>query len=308
MNQKTKKLLKLLFSKKISAAILTFVGLQSTALAAPGDFSFTKYSAFGEGENQCPFCDSTTSFTVYETIDNWTEELNLDPATLLGNTSGTEKYVLLYQVVNADTIFPGEDTLQHFFVSVNEGGGSYFGDNPYKSAGYIDSTVLNSASSAITPLDKPADGKVDSDLVFDGFKTLESAVSPTNIAYGEIFDDEVEAINGPSPTNGITFFFENPIPETDSDPMAPGGRGTSSLLFLTADENWFSENINSDQEIDLQYTWGRTQRFEGANGTSGDVVGVNVVEQQIPEPSTIVGLFAVSALGLTIKHKKQPKV
>ena len=302
MNQNINKLLNSLFPKKIGAAILICLGIQSTALAAPGEFSFSKFSPFGEGQagTQCPFCDSTLSFTLYETENNWIDELSLEPTTLLGTTSGTEQYILLYQVVNTDTITPGEDTLQRFLVSVNEGTNSYFGDSPYKSAGFIENTVFNEASSAIMPLDTPADGQVDSDLDFDGFKTLVSAVEPINITYGEIADNAVEALNGPTPTNGITFLFDenNPIPITDSDPMAPGGRGTSSLLFLTVDQDFFSENIDSNKKIDIDFTWGRTQRFSVANGTSGDVVGVNV--QQVPEPSTVVSLFAVSILGLVM--------
>jgi hypothetical protein len=83
--------------------------------------------------------------------------------------------------------------------------------------------------------------------------------------------------------------------------MGPGGRGTSSLLFLTADKNWF-KNISPNKQIDIQYTWGRTQRRPVANGTSGDVVGVNL--KPIPEPSAFVGLFAVSVFGLSMKQKK----
>ncbi len=300
MNQK--------ITKTIFGAMLVSFGLQSVGLAAPGDFSFSQFSPFGEGpgETQCPFCDSTVSFTVYETIDDWTQELNFNPTTLLGSTSGTEDYLLLYQVVNTDTIFPGEDTLQRFLVSVNEGGNPYFGNNPYKSAGFIENMVFDEASSAITPLDTPADGQVDSNLAFSGFKTLDSAVEPDSITYGEIADDAVQALNGPTPTNGITFLFENnPIPITDVDPMAPGGRGTSSLLFLTVDKDFVSANISSDQKIDLGLTWGRTQRFPVANGSSGDVVGVTV--EQVPEPNAIVGLFVAGILKFTMKLKRQRK-
>ncbi|MDJ0576610.1 MAG: hypothetical protein QNJ65_15755 [Xenococcaceae cyanobacterium MO_234.B1] len=301
MNQK--------ITKTIFGAMLVSFGLQSVALAAPGDFSFSQSSPFGEGPEgtQCPFCDSTVSFTMYETIDDWTQELNFNPTTLLGSTSGTEDYLLLYQVVNTDPIFPGEDTLQRFLVSVNEGANSYFGNNPYKSGGYIENIVFDEASSAITPLDTPADGQVDSILAFSGFKTLDSAVEPDSITYGEIADNAVQALNGPTPTNGITFLFDNnPIPITDLDPMAPGGRGTSSLLFLTVDKDFVSANISSDKKIDLGLTWGRTQRLPAANGTSGDVVGVTV--QQVPEPNAIVGLFVVGILKFTMKLKRQGKL
>ncbi|MGB5772522.1 MAG: hypothetical protein WBM32_22050 [Crocosphaera sp.] len=296
-------------TKTIFGAMIVSFGLQSIALAAPGEFSFSQFSPFGAGPEgtQCPFCDSTLSFTVYETIDDWTEELDFTPTTLLGSTSGTEDYLLLYQVVNTDTITTGEDTLQRFLVSVNEGNNAYFGNNPYKSAGYIENVVFDEASSAITPLDTPADGQVDSILAFTGFKTLDSAVEPTGVTYGEIADNAAQALNGPTPTSGITFLFDetNPIPITDPDTMAPGGRGTSSLLFLTVDKDFASANIGPDKTIDLGLTWGRTQRFPVANGTSGDVVGVTV--QSVPEPNAIIGLFVVGILKFAMKLKRQGK-
>ncbi len=291
----------------IFGTMLVSFGLPSIAFAAPGDFSFSQFSPFGAGPagTQCPFCDSTVSFTAYETINDWTEELGFSPTTLLGSTSGTEDYLLLYQVVNTDTIPPQEDTLQRFLVSINEGNNSYFGNNLYKSAGYIENVVFDEASSAITPLDTPADGQVGSILTFNGFKTLDSAVEPSSVTYGEIADNAVEVLNGPTPTNGVTFLFDetNPIPITDTDPMAPGGRGTSSLLFLTVDKDFVLDNLSSAQTIDIGLTWGRTQRFPIANGTSGDVVGV--VVEQVPEPSAVLGILAISGLSLNLKRKKQ---
>jgi hypothetical protein len=298
----------------MSTAILTLAGFQSNTLAAPGDFFYSKYSAFGAELDssppmtQCPRCDSTVSFTVYETINNWQAELGLAPTTLLGNTDGTEQYVLLYQVVNTDTIPPEPSgaELADFFLAVEQGKEPYFGSNPYKSAGYIQDTVFNSASFATTPLDAPSDWTVSSDLTFNGFKTLTSAVEPATIIYGQIADDEVAVRGGPTPTNGITFSFNPLIPITDSDPNAPGGRGTSSLLFLTADEGWFQQNVNPNQKIAFSFPWGRTESIhpngQPANGTSGDVVGVKVVN--VPEPGTIFGLLAFGFLGLITKSKK----
>ena len=115
----------------------------------------------------------------------------------------------------------------------------------------------------------------------------------------------MEVLNGPTPTNGVTFLFDetSPIPITDTDPMAPGGRGTSSLLFLTVDKDFVLDNLSSAQTIDIGLTWGRTQRFPIANGTSGDVVGV--VVEQVPEPSAVLGILAISGLSLNLKRKKQ---
>ena len=218
----------------VSTVLLALVGFPSTTLAAPGDFFGSKFSPFGaELDNsppvtQCPRCDSTLSFTGYETIENWTTELGLNPTTLLGSTDGTEQYVLLYQVVNTDTIPPepdGENGAQlfEFFLSVQQDSKAYFGSNPYKSVGYISDTVFNSASAETTPLDAPSDSNVDSDLIFDGFTTLQSGVEPSEVSYGEIFDDEVEVRGGSSPTNGLTFRFDPLIPITDPSPDAPGG-------------------------------------------------------------------------------------
>ncbi len=298
----------------MSTVLLALVGFPSTTLAAPGDFFGSKFSPFGaELDNsppitQCPRCDATLSFTGYETIDNWTTELGFTPTTLLGSTDGTEQYVLFYQVVNTDTIPPEPDDAQlfEFFLSVQQNGKPYFGRNPYKSAGYISDTVFNSASSETTPLDAPSDFNVDSELIFDGFTTLVSAVEPTEVTYGEIFDDEVQVRGGPSPTNGLAFNFDPPIPLTDASPDAPGGLGTSSLLFVTVDEQWFTENVNPNQRLTITYPWGRTESIhpegEPANGTSGDVIGVNI--SQVPEPNSVLGLMTLSLLGMMYKVRK----
>ncbi len=301
----------------VSTVLLALVGFPSTTLAAPGDFFGSKFSPFGaELDNsppvtQCPRCDSTLSFTGYETIENWTTELGLNPTTLLGSTDGTEQYVLLYQVVNTDTIPPepdGENGAQlfEFFLSVQQDSKAYFGSNPYKSVGYISDTVFNSASAETTPLDAPSDSNVDSDLIFDGFTTLQSGVEPSEVSYGEIFDDEVEVRGGSSPTNGLTFRFDPLIPITDPSPDAPGGLGTSSLLFVTVDQEWFTENVNPDQRLTITYPWGRTESIhpegEPANGTSGDVIGVNI--SQVPEPNSVLGLMTLSLLGIINKVRK----
>lgn len=298
-----------------TTAVLTLTGFQIKTLAAPGDFSYSKYSAFGAEldssppTTQCPRCDSTVSFTVYETINNWQTELGLTPTTLFGDTDGTEQYVLLYQVVNTDTIPPEPDgpngaQLVEFFLAVEQGQTPYFGGNPYKSGGYVPDTVFNSASSATTPLDAPSDRQVDSDLTFSGFQPLASAVEPDAITYGLIADDEVALRGGSTPTNGITFSFNPLIPITD--PNGPGGLGTSSLLFLTADEDWFQANVNPNQGIAIGFPWGRTESIhpqgQPANGTSGDVVGLNITN--VPEPSTMFGLLALGILGLRARKPR----
>ena len=312
LNQSSKRFYKHLAA--ISTVLIGVVSPPDITLAAPGDFFGSKFSPFGAELDssppvtQCPRCDSTLSFTGYETINNWTTELGLTPTTLLGSTEGTEQYVLFYQVVNTDTIPPEPDDAQlfEFFLSVQQDKQAYFGSNPYKSVGYISDTVFNSASAETTPLDAPSDWNVDSDLIFDGFTTLESAVEPSEVSYGEIFDDEVEVRGGSSPTNGLTFRFDPLIPITDPSPDAPGGRGTSSLLFVTVDEEWFKENVNPNQSLIISYPWGRTESIhpegEPANGTSGDVIGVKI--SQVPEPNSVLGLITLSLLGIIPKVRK----
>lgn len=57
--------------------------------------------------NDCPVCDATVSFAVWETTTNWKTELlayglnSADINTFAGVATGAEKYVYLYQVVNS---------------------------------------------------------------------------------------------------------------------------------------------------------------------------------------------------------------
>ena len=78
------------------------------------------------------------------------------------------------------------------------------------------------------------------------------------------------------------------------------------MLFVTVDQEWFTENVNPDQRLTITYPWGRTESIhpegEPANGTSGDVIGVNI--SQVPEPNSVLGLMTLSLLGIINKVRK----
>jgi hypothetical protein len=323
----------------IAMAAAGVAGMQASAEAA---FIKQGYSVFGLDDDpspndpfteQCPFCDSTVNFAVYENLDggDWVSELGLSNPTALLSTPGTvvpvdttAPYVFFYQVVNTDPLSPIEDTIIDFNVAVEvkEPGQPvqpWSGPNPYSSGGYFNQTVFANATDAITPLDRPADWNAE-ELAVTPFTSNTNAVNPTSLNYGQITDDEVEELEPQlSPTNGIRFGWDgaNPIPVSN----APLTDGTSSLLFLTAHtEAEFNQllaqaNIvppacSTNPNLDecgwtiVDFPWARTQST-GGDGTSGDVAGLKVKWKKVPEPGSMIGLLAVGSLGLALKRKQR---
>lgn len=146
---------------------------------------------------QCPLCDSTVNFSVYENTDgNWTDDsefANLNTTSLLNGIDSSARYVYLYQVINTNPLPQGEDDLLTFNIAVEE-----WEPGP---------------QSDVFP-----------------FVTDSNAVNPTRLTYEEIRDDAVEQLNNPvgvaSPTQGMSFLFGTEIPAD----------ATSSVLFLTSNE------------------------------------------------------------------------
>ncbi|ACB52509.1 hypothetical protein cce_3161 [Crocosphaera subtropica ATCC 51142] len=222
-------------------------------------------------------------------------------------------------------------------------GTAWVGPSPYSSAGWIPDTVFANASTDIfdNPLGQPTtpNGERQEQPCIDGdngcpgnwipdvlgsnfLPIIEdpNAVEPVQVLYTTVVDDEVERQNPPSsPTNGYTWTW-----------LTPGGTiptlGTSSLLFLTAEtEQDFNNKLvqaglvpdycleDASQDgcawTKVNYPWGRTQSGDPivGEGSSGDVAGLKVTfdKQKAPEPGTILGLLAVSGLGVAAKGKKQ---
>jgi hypothetical protein len=236
------------------------------------------------------------------------------------------------------------------------------GPSPYSSAGWIENTVFgttdgmggitHTASSDIqdnfgnVPVppggeripqecldagDNGCPGNWTPDVLgsdFMGFVNYEDAYEPSLVLYQpapNVIDDEVARQGGPSGTSGYQWVWDA-ISGTDiapTDPTGPGGRGTSSILFLTADtEQEFNDKLaaaglvpdycleNASQDgcawTKVNYPWARTQSLiPVGEGSSGDVAGLKVTFEKVPEPGSIIGLLALGGLGLASKRKKQ---
>jgi hypothetical protein len=308
-------------------------GVQTSAQAAFLQ-SYTGYSVFASpdpGANanvdplapdpdsrQCAFCDSTVSFSVWQ---NESGSLLQDLAQFGVNATNAvdllgpgfdddAEYIYLYQVVNTNPLTEQENDLFTFDLAVETWDKKpYFGDNPYTSAGYLDGLVFQNASrdtfdNPPGQLTDPAGGtRVDDgswcidgvpgcpgnwtpDVIVPVTPIIQgTGFAPVVVEYGAIRDDEVERqqlAQGKvvtSPTNGLSWQWS---PVSDIIP-----EGNSYLLFATSDGI-------------PHFPWAKTQSAAG-EGSSGDVVGVKTT----PEPGTVLGLLAVSGLGLVSKRKKQ---
>ena len=357
-----------------SAQAGTFVDQGYSVFAAPDPIGVPNVEPIPGpdlGSLQCPFCDSTVSFAVYEpSTNNWITELGLNPSLVANNPDLDAPYVFLYQVVNTDPLTSLEEPLRLFSVAEEEKTGNvgtpWNGPSLYSSAGWITDTVFGDPDILTPPEFPPHTASTDindnfgsvpeppggfrkddgtgcisgvpgcpgnwmpdvlgSDFV--GFITYGEAVEPIQVNYGIVSHNEVQRQGGPSPTNGYTWLWDlsDPIPTIDSfltTPDAqdgPGGRGTSSLLYLTAyTEEEFMDILRNlppsdplaeradEIWLEVNYPWAKTQGITGFDpneGTSGDVAGLKVTTKT-PEPGTILGLLGISGLGLGMKRKKQ---
>ncbi len=154
------------------------------------------------------------------------------------------------------------------------------------------------------------------DVLVDLNIGLGPGVNPTQLSYGQLANNEIARLRPEvEPTNGMRFLFGNPIP-VDPDGTGPLPTGNSSLLFLTAHtEEEFMTILEQNpvpgvdpEEVWLNvksYPWSETQS-QGGEGSKGDVPGVKIdLTKKTPEPGTILGLLAVSGLGLGLRRKKQ---
>lgn len=238
------------------------LGAPAEAAFLPG---FEGYSVLGGGTSQCPLCDSTVNFAVWQNTDgNWLNDLP-NPTDLGPTTTGAEQYVYMYQVVNTDPLNVQNQILENFNVSFGPAGGSTT-PTPFLSGGYFDNTVFNNPSSAITPLDTPDDGSPSQLSTVNPFAANTSAFDP-NALSANIMANPAVGGGGDYPGELFQWNAGNEIPAD----------GTSSVLFLTSD-------------LEPTFRWAETES-PGGFGAAGDVPSA------VPVPAA-VWLFGSALLGL----------
>ncbi|MDJ0662755.1 MAG: hypothetical protein QNJ42_25200 [Crocosphaera sp.] len=296
-----------LFPKLAIAGLVGAIGLigvQSEVQAlrpefdvARGTFVDDYFSVFGDvgpkgAPPPCPLCDSTVSTTAYRTLGDgdWTDDPALiargliDPTFIkideMGNVSVDldAEWVLFYQVYNTDPLTPGEEPLGSFNISTTDKNGHPVKHKPYTSGGFYDQLVFANASTAITPLDAPNDWEAQ--LTDLGIAVLDPESVNPDSAFHVTFSNNTIAVfpetGEAKPFEGVEFAFNPPMG------IQPGD--TSSILFLTAKGH-------------LDLVPAETQSF-GGEGAAGDVFGI----KKAPEPGTILGLLAISGLGLGMNY------
>lgn len=255
---------------------LIFVGQVQAFVVGP-----TGSSSFGGGPSQCPLCDSTVNFAVWENTDgNWQDDAPFvgRVSNLQGNDPGAQ-YVLLYQVRNTDPLNVANPELENFNVSTTTPNGSPVASQPYDSAGYLRATVFANELVAGNLDNLPNDWVPGATNNPTGFVDDALAVSPSSsqLPSAGSFTIANPAVNGGVGYDGALFGF-SPL---GTGTIGPGA--TSAILFLTT---------TTDNLSDLGIVWGESES-PGGFGAAGDIVGV----KSIPEPSAFLCLSAV-ALGL----------
>jgi hypothetical protein len=238
-------------------------------LSAPTQAAFLSayegYSVFGQ---QCELCDSTVSFAVWENTDgNWLDETELPNSTDLPgfNSTGTEKYVYLYQIVNTNPLGTAnrEEDLRNFNISYGPQDADKL-PSPYQSAGYFSQHRFTNVSSALSPIDVPNDG-VPSQLANMGGLTQDnSVVDPAGLSFNYIL---APAVGGIYPGAAFQWDFGTTI---EPDEM-------SAVLYLTSD-------------YAPMFRWAETESI-GGSSAAGDVPSV------VPLP-TSVWLFGASLIAV----------
>jgi hypothetical protein len=251
--------------KGLIATAVPVAMLLATSAEAAFLPAFEGFSVFGAGANQCPLCDSTVSFAVWQNTDgNWIDDLPT-PTDLGPATTGTEQYVYMYQVINTDPLNVQNQILENFNVSFGPQGGPTV-PTPFLAGGFFDNTVFNNPSSAIAPLDTPDDGVPSALSTVTPFTVNTSAFDPNSLSANIMANP---AVGGGAAYPGALFQWNagNEIPAA----------GTSSVLFMTSN-------------LAPTYRWAETES-PGGFGAAGDVPSM------VPVPAA-VWLFGSGLLGL----------
>lgn len=267
--------------KKIRTLALLTISLPcALMLSVPAQAAFMSdyegYSVFGE---PCGLCDSTVSFAVWEnTSTNWIGDLGLPTDTvtdLEGFTStGREKYVYLYQIVNTNPKGSTTDgVLGNFNVSYGPRGANT-NPSPFRSAGYFfEHSFTNVSEVGIPPVDDPNDGSPSALTSMGGFTRDDSVINPAGLSFEYITASP--AVTGIFPAAAFQWDFDNKLGPDDM----------SAVLYLTSDRK-------------PMFRWGETESVGGLSA-AGDVPSV------VPLP-TSVWLFGASLVAVISLARRKP--
>ncbi|MGK7879552.1 MAG: PEP-CTERM sorting domain-containing protein [Crocosphaera sp.] len=287
---------------------ITLTGVQSEAQAlrpefdvAPGTFTPDFFSVFGDvgpkGEPfPCPACDSTVSTTAYRTLGDgdWRDDPAIIARGLINPTfikldenfeiplDLDAEWVLFYQIVNTNPLGDPDDGITEFNITTTDKQGHPVDHKPYTSGGFFEDLVFENASTAINPLDEPNDWEAEPTSL--GLAVIDdTSIDPDTAFHTDIQNNTIAVFpDGSSKSfEGVEFSFNAPLNTID-----PGE--TSSILFLTAKGHLDLVPVETESP--------------GGEGAAGDVFGI---KKATPEPGTILGLLAISGLGLGLKRKKQ---
>ncbi|MDJ0728635.1 MAG: PEP-CTERM sorting domain-containing protein [Crocosphaera sp.] len=159
------------FQTNAQAGMFVDQGYSIFASPDPGDFGVDEPNVLPNNPPdfaslQCPFCDSTVSFAVYQpSTNNWVTELELNPSLVANNPDLDAPYVFFYQVVNTDPLTVFEEPLRLFAVAEEEKIGNvgipWNGPSLYSSAGWIADTVFGDPDLITIPESPPHTASTD---------------------------------------------------------------------------------------------------------------------------------------------------
>lgn len=267
---------------KIGAAVAVAIGLGGAGQAQAGFLAaFEGYSVFGvpaAGGAACPQCDSTVSFAVYENngnTGNWFSDLGVARVDQWHASTGAEKYVYMYEIVNTDPlVIPGtaDSPLENFNATWGPKGTA----NPFVSGGYLNGSVFQNVSRQIVVDQVPNDG------VPDALQLISPIVAGVGVNPNLLrASNEINNWCSSAAVPGV--LDECMLWDFAGVNNIPAG-GMSSILFLTSNY------------APTEYRWGETES-PGGFGTAGDL-------PSIPEPGTIALLgLGLAGLGFTKRRR-----
>ncbi len=296
--------------------LVTAMGLGFAVASTTASAGFVgAYSGWVE-MSDCPLCDSTVSFSVWENTDgNWYDDLDYDRVDDAGSTTGAEKYVYLYQVVNTDHVH-GEldENIEDFFVAdlLHKGEDSFTGigwfsgyvfqeadgavgqsgGNPYAGGlnlgatpqGYVDDSAPDNDAFPPRNNNPVSDSDPETNDVAAGVQSGDVNAVPTGLVRATSVDPANTAIS--EPIGGVDNVTHVAHWQWAIGDNAFASGETSSVLWAASDDA-------------PMFYWGSSESG-GGPGSSGDVP----VPEGIPVPAPFLLLGAgLGLMGLTRRRK-----